>query len=102
MTAPAGTRPVRGEDSFDVDALTSWLAGQGIEGSPSITQFPGGASNLTYLLRYDDRDLVLRRPPAGQKAQGAHDMSREYRIQTRFGRCSAMCRRRSRSAPTPL
>ncbi len=28
----------------------------GLEGSPRVTQFPGGASNLTYLIRYDNRD----------------------------------------------
>ncbi len=37
-------------------------------GTPEVRQFPGGASNLTYLLRYPDRDLILRRPPAGVKA----------------------------------
>lgn len=47
-----------------------------------MRQFAGGASNLTYLLRYPDRDLVLRRPPAGAKPSSGHDMSREHRIQS--------------------
>jgi aminoglycoside phosphotransferase (APT) family kinase protein len=47
---------------------------------PEIAQFSGGASNLTYLLRYPDRDLVLRRPPFGRYAPGAHDVLREARI----------------------
>ena len=46
-----------------------------------MRQFSGGASNLTYLLRYPDLDLILRRAPSGTKAKGAHDMGREYRIQ---------------------
>lgn len=46
-----------------------------------MRQFAGGASNLTYLLRYPDRDLILRRPPTGVKAASAHDMRREFRIQ---------------------
>jgi aminoglycoside phosphotransferase (APT) family kinase protein len=46
-----------------------------------VRQYPGGASNLTYLLRFADRELILRRPPAGQKARSAHDMRREYRVQ---------------------
>ena len=47
-----------------------------------MRQFPGGASNLTYLLEWDsDRDLILRRPPAGAKAKSAHDMGREHDIQ---------------------
>ena len=46
-----------------------------------MLQFSGGASNLTYLLRFPDLDLVLRRGPSGTKAKGAHDMGREHRIQ---------------------
>ena len=45
-----------------------------------IEQFPSGFSNLTYLIRTGDRELVLRRPPIGAKIKTAHDMSREYRI----------------------
>src|SRR6185503_18567974 len=45
-----------------------------------VEQFPAGFSNLTYLLRFGDRELVLRRPPVGAKIKTAHDMSREYRI----------------------
>jgi len=76
-------RAVRDEDLFDVDALDAWLKRQieGLEGRPEVEQFPKGASNLTYRLRYPDRDLILRRPPAGTKAKSAHDVLREYRIQ---------------------
>jgi len=51
-----------------------------LEGSMRLSQFPRGHSNLTYLLCFDNRELVLRRPPFGTKAKSAHDMSREYRI----------------------
>ncbi len=51
-----------------------------LAGEPEIEQFPGGASNLTYLLRYPDRDLILRRPPFGHRAKSAHDMLREANI----------------------
>ena len=46
----------------------------------TVEQFPAGFSNLTYLLRFPHRELVLRRPPIGAKIKTAHDMSREYRI----------------------
>jgi aminoglycoside phosphotransferase (APT) family kinase protein len=76
---------VRAEDRFDVAAVHEWLAAEidGLAGSPlpEVRQFPGGASNLTYLLAYPDRDLILRRPPTGEKAASAHDMRREYRVQ---------------------
>lgn len=84
MTDAAGTRAVRTEDAFDVAALDAWLRSQlGAlpAGEPAVRQFAGGASNLTYLLRYPDRELILRRPPAGTKASSAHDMAREHRIQ---------------------
>jgi aminoglycoside phosphotransferase (APT) family kinase protein len=74
---------VRDEDSFDTAAMQHWLSSRvaGLTALPEVRQFPGGASNLTYLLRYPDRDLILRRPPAGHKAASAHDMKREYRVQ---------------------
>ncbi|MCR8693242.1 MAG: phosphotransferase family protein [Rhodococcus sp. (in: high G+C Gram-positive bacteria)] len=82
-TLPENARTVRDEDAFDVDAVAAWLAeNAGIAGVPEVRQFSGGASNLTYLLRYPDRDLVLRRPPAGAKPSSGHDMAREYRIQS--------------------
>lgn len=80
-------RDLRPEDAFDVAALHAWLR-ERIEGlpdqPPQVRQFSGGASNLTYLLQYPDRALILRRPPAGTKAAGAHDMTREFTIQERL------------------
>jgi aminoglycoside phosphotransferase (APT) family kinase protein len=74
---------VRAEDKFDTEAVHGWLSSHvdGLVGLPEVRQFPGGASNLTYLLRYPDRELILRRPPVGRKAASAHDMKREFRVQ---------------------
>jgi aminoglycoside phosphotransferase (APT) family kinase protein len=94
---PAGA--VREEDAFDAGAVATWLrehAGDptGLDGTPEVRQFPGGASNLTFLLGYPGRELILRRPPGGTKAPGAHDMRREFTIQSRlapvFGYVPAM------------
>jgi aminoglycoside phosphotransferase (APT) family kinase protein len=81
-------RAVREEDSFDVMAVAMWLREnapqilqENLDSTPRVKQFSGGASNLTYLLAYGDRELILRRPPHGTKAASAHDMRREYRIQ---------------------
>ncbi len=76
--------PVRAEDRFDLDAVHKALV-QHIEDLeeakvPQVLQFTAGASNLTYLLRYPGRDLVLRRPPGGDKPAAGHSMWREYRI----------------------
>lgn len=45
-----------------------------------LIQFKGGYSNLTYLLKIGQLELVLRRPPLGMKISRAHDMIREYNI----------------------
>ncbi len=75
---------VRSEDSFDVEILHRWLHHliPELSSLPKVMQFRSGASNLTYLLEYPDRDLVLRRPPFGVKAASAHDMRREVLIQS--------------------
>jgi aminoglycoside phosphotransferase (APT) family kinase protein len=49
-------------------------------GPLEVAQFPSGHSNLTYLVRLGDREMVLRRPPFGTKVKSAHDMSREFRV----------------------
>ena len=76
-------RALRDEDRFDVAAVDAWLKAtiDGLEGTPTVEQFAKGASNLTYRLSYPDRDLILRRPPAGTKARSAHNMKREYQVQ---------------------
>ena len=76
-------KPVRDGEQLDVAAVDRWLKSEvpTLRGAPRITQFSGGASNWTYRLEYENRDLILRRPPAGTKAKSAHDMSREFRVQ---------------------
>ena len=74
---------VREEDRFDVALMHAWLQPFINENQlPEVEQFRSGASNLTYLLRYPGRELVLRKPPVGTKAASAHDMKREYLIQS--------------------
>ena len=73
---------VRSGEELDASRIDPYLKAHipGLEGQPAISQFPGGASNLTYLIEYPGQELVLRRPPFGQKAKSAHDMGREFRI----------------------
>ena len=76
------TKPVRQDEELDWDALDLHLKTvlPGLEGKPEVSQFQGGASNLTYRLEYENENLVIRRPPFGTKARSAHSMIREYRI----------------------
>ncbi|MEE4677058.1 phosphotransferase family protein [Pseudomonas alliivorans] len=73
---------IRSGEELDVALIDPYLKNHIAElhGTPLISQFPGGASNLTYLIQYPEQELVLRRPPFGHKARSAHDMGREYRI----------------------
>lgn len=74
---------VRTEDAFDIAAVHQWLQ-KNIDApsdQPLVRQFNAGASNLTYLLTFNERELILRRPPVGTKAASAHDMKREFFIQ---------------------
>mgnify|MGYP003466002399 CR=1 FL=1 len=73
---------IRDGEELDAAIIDSYLKAHipGLSGEPQISQFPGGASNLTYLLEYPQQEFVLRRPPFGHKAKSAHDMGREYRI----------------------
>ncbi len=82
MTLTDRPGAIRQGEELDARAIDTYLKAHisDLRGEPQISQFPGGASNLTYLLRYADRELVLRRPPFGSKAKSAHDMGREFRI----------------------
>jgi aminoglycoside phosphotransferase (APT) family kinase protein len=73
---------VREGEELDLKAVESFLRDNipGLSGGIQVEQFPRGYSNLTYLIKIGDKELVLRRPPFGRKAKTAHDMGREYRI----------------------
>jgi aminoglycoside phosphotransferase (APT) family kinase protein len=79
--------PVRPAEELDLARLEPWLrSALGVEtGGLVVRQFPGGHSNLTYLVRMGGREAVLRRPPLGSRVRTAHDMGREYRVLERLG-----------------
>ena len=81
-------RPVRAGEQLEWPRVAAYLRdhlsasaipGLDLSREPLVEQFPGGHSNLTYLLRYGDVELVLRRPPLGPLPPTAHDMAREHR-----------------------
>lgn len=73
---------VRPGEELDVAALAAYLAGRlpGAESGIHLRQFPGGHSNLTYLIQAGTEEYVLRRPPFGPLAPKAHDMARECHL----------------------
>jgi len=89
---PPEVAAVRPGEQLDWAALDRWLRPRladvlsGAAGPLEIWQFPNGSANLTYLLRVGGHELVLRRPPMGQLAPGAHDMKREFKVLSRLWR----------------
>jgi aminoglycoside phosphotransferase (APT) family kinase protein len=83
-TVPAApdVAPVRAGEEMDWDRLAACLTAlvPELEGPMRVGQFPRGSANLTYLVAFGDRELVVRRPPLGSRAPGSHDMGREYRV----------------------
>ena len=79
---PEDVAPVRPDEQMDWPRLEAWLQGNvpDLEGAMEVAQFPGGHANLTYCVSFGGRELVVRRPPHGTIAPGAHDMRREYRV----------------------
>jgi len=82
IDSPKSVRP--GEE-LDRAALGHYLektfgASSNASSELEIEQFRGGHSNLTYLLKFGGREMILRRPPVGSKVATAHDMGREFRV----------------------
>ena len=74
-------KAVRDGEQLDLAALSAYMDRElGAHGAVSVEQFPGGHSNLTYLVHHGDREYVLRRPPFGSKVKSAHDMGREVSV----------------------
>jgi aminoglycoside phosphotransferase (APT) family kinase protein len=67
---------------IDLPRVTEWLATAiGMEPPLALARVGLGQSNLTYLVTDSKRRrVILRRPPLGELARGAHDMVREHRI----------------------
>ncbi|MCB0639037.1 MAG: phosphotransferase family protein [Lewinella sp.] len=74
--------PVRAGEEINLPKLSGYLRGAlaGFQSIQQLAQFPGGFSNLTYLLTSNQGEWVLRRPPRGANIKTAHDMQREFSV----------------------
>ena len=90
-------KEIREGESLDIDKVSAYLNDHldRKTGPLTVKQFPGGYSNLTYLLSDGKTEMVLRRPPIGAKIKSAHDMGREFRILSALKPVFPYC-------PTPL
>lgn len=73
---------VRSGEVLDSQILAAYLSDQLNQplSEISIEQFPGGYSNLTYLIKTNSEEYVLRKPPIGANIKSAHDMGREFSV----------------------
>jgi aminoglycoside phosphotransferase (APT) family kinase protein len=77
---------LQGDAGLDLERLGIYLKSRipELSGELELFKFSSGHSNLTYMVRCGNRDLVLKRPPAGRRAKSAHDMGREFRVMSRL------------------
>ena len=68
---------------FDPDRLAGYLKARlpGLGGTMTVEPIAGGQSNPTFRLRFAERDLILRKQPAGELLPSAHAVDREFRVQ---------------------
>jgi aminoglycoside phosphotransferase (APT) family kinase protein len=73
---------VRQGEEINIPELNRYLSGHStLEPMVHQRQFPGGYSNLTYLLTTaSGKEYILRRPPKGAAIKSAHDMGREFHL----------------------
>jgi aminoglycoside phosphotransferase (APT) family kinase protein len=76
------TIEMRPGEALDAALLEPYLRARlpETEGPFEVRQFGGGHANLTYQVRFGEREYVLRRPPYGPLPKGGHDMKREHRV----------------------
>lgn len=89
------TSDERPDERLNREALSAYLNECGFNGNIEVRQFPAGSSNLTYLIKIEADEFVLRRPPVGNTVKTAHDMRREFDVLSKLSRVYA-------PAPKPL
>ena len=91
------TEPIRQGEELNAENLRQFLRENLNELSDyiEISQFPAGSSNLTYCVKINGEEYVLRRPPFGNQVKSAHDMSREFNVLSKLSKVY-------KPAPQPL
>lgn len=87
MLKPDSPIEISQETDHQFVKLTNFLKAniEGLDRDLRFFQFPGGFSNLTYLIVSGEKEFVMKSAPPGKKAKGAHDVHREYQIVSQLG-----------------
>lgn len=76
---------VRKDEELNIVSVKKYLLQNdlinSIESDLFVEQYTHGFSNLTYLLKIENKEYVLRKPPIGAIKRG-HDMGREFKVQS--------------------
>ena len=62
-----------------------------VSGDLTFKAFKGGASNLTYSVKDDNNEWIMRTSPPGTKAKGAHNMQREFELLKQLNPVFPLC-----------
>lgn len=74
------------------DQIAAYLSSQlETHGPLKFKAFKGGASNLTFSIKDDSQEWIMRTSPAGTKAKGAHNMEREYELLKQLNPVFSLC-----------
>jgi len=75
---------IREGEALDINKLKNYFSEflPDFNGELALEQFPGGYSNLTFLVKTSNKEFVLRKPPIGANIKSAHDMAREFNVLT--------------------
>ena len=84
MSEFSGTKSLSAENTFSKDRFLAWALGHLPNIDPNlpleVSQFKGGQSNPTFLLKHNESSFVLRRKPPGKLLPSAHAIDREYKV----------------------
>uniref|UniRef100_A0AC34GK05 Uncharacterized protein n=1 Tax=Panagrolaimus sp. ES5 TaxID=591445 RepID=A0AC34GK05_9BILA len=78
----SGTRRILPKEALSKDILIPYLKKlfNSAASHLIIRRFGHGQSNPTYYLKFDEKELVLRKKPSGKLLPSAHLIEREYQI----------------------
>jgi aminoglycoside phosphotransferase (APT) family kinase protein len=84
MSDFSGTKSLSDENTFSSNHFLDWakehLPNIDLQLPLEVSQFKGGQSNPTFLLKHNESSYVLRRKPPGKLLPSAHAIDREYKV----------------------
>ncbi len=84
MNEFSGTKLLSEENTFSSEHFLNWAKDHLPNINPAlpleVSQFKGGQSNPTFLVKHNEASFVLRRKPPGKLLPSAHAIDREFKV----------------------